>query len=90
MWVKRLNSIFNLIVGFLGGMGLMNAFMLITQMEYDKFVETYPYISVLLVLVFQIITSIALVQGMALTSIYADIADEKVRNMDPEKQMYTH
>lgn len=84
LWVNRLHKLFYLFLGLLAGMSLMHLMVVMAPMETtEKFMNLYSYVSQSINIIFMIFTSFALILGLAMTLIYKNKSDEKMRNMDP-------
>ena len=82
VWVNRTNKLFYMFLGLLAGMSLMHLIVLLSQSNKTLFLQLYQLISITVNAVFMIFTSFCLVLGLALTLIYKQKSDEKMRNLD--------
>lgn len=82
VWVNRTNKLFYMFLGLLAGMSLMHLIVLLSQNNKTLFLQLYQLISITVNAVFMIFTSFCLILGLALTLIYKQKSDEKMRNLD--------
>jgi cellulose synthase/poly-beta-1,6-N-acetylglucosamine synthase-like glycosyltransferase len=82
VWVNRTNKLFYMFLGLLAGMSLMHLIVLLSQNNKTLFLQLYQLISITVNAVFMIFTSLCFILGLALTLIYKQKSDEKMRNLD--------
>lgn len=88
IWVNRINKVYNLTLGLLGGMSLMHLIFVTAHTSTDSFVKIYGGFSNLILMMTQILANFTLVFGLTLTMIYKNKSDEKMRNMDPHRDEF--
>lgn len=69
-WVNRVNGLYTLSVGILGGMSLAHLLFLLPVTDYRKFLTSYCPFAKNVNLLFLIFVNIALVTSYAITLIY--------------------
>ena len=82
VWVNRVNKLFNMFLGLLAGISILNLIVILSQSDRTAFLQLFSKISTIINIVFMIFTSFCLVLGLSLTLIYKQKSDEKMRNMD--------
>jgi len=84
IWINRIHKLFYMFLGLLAGMSLMHLVVIMNANPNKlSFLQVYAPISRDINIVFMIFTSFALIFGFALSMIYKNKSDEKMRNMDP-------
>ena len=84
LWVNRIHNLFYLFLGLLAGMSLMHLFVVMNQSkDKTQFLQLYASVCVAINIIFMVLTSFALILGLALTLIYKQKSEDKLRNMDP-------
>jgi hypothetical protein len=82
IWVNRVNKLFQLFLGLLAGMSLMHMISILSQGDKSTFLQLYSKISNIVAIVFMIFASFGLIMSLALTMIFRQKSEEKMRNMD--------
>ena len=82
MWVNRVNKLFYLFLLLLGGMSVTHLIFLFSLSDKMSFLTLYSKISNTIVIVFMIFTTFATILSLALTLIYRQKSDEKMKSMD--------
>lgn len=83
--MNRINKIYNMALGLLGGMAVMHLFFIASQPNKDTFVTTYAPFANTICAFTQILTNFTLVFGFALSLIYRQKSNEKFQNLDPNR-----
>jgi len=86
LWVNRINKIYNLTLGLLGGMSLMHLILVLANPNLATFLQSYGPFSNLICMIFQVLTNFTLVFGLALNMIYKNKSDEMMKNMDKGRE----
>lgn len=88
IWVNRINKVYNMTLGLLGGMGLMHIIFIAAQPDKKSFYKTYSEFGNLICIMTQLLTNFTLIFGLSLTLIYKNISDDKMRNLDPDRSQF--
>lgn len=85
IWVARINKIYNLVMGLLGGMSVMHLVFISAIKNLAMFMSTYSEFANLICTFTQVLTNFALIFGLTLTFIFKHKSDEKMRNLDQDR-----
>jgi len=76
---------FLMLLGFLGGMSVMHLLVVLYINEKEAFLAMYSPVSVFINFLFLLLANITLLFGMAVASIFRQMADEKIRRLDLDR-----
>ena len=85
IWVNRINKVYNMVLGLLGGMSVMHIIFISAQKDNKTFYTTYSEFGNLICIIYQTFANFTLIFGLALTLIYKNKSDEKYRNLTPDR-----
>jgi hypothetical protein len=88
IWVNRINKVYSMSLGLLGGMGVMHIIFLSAHPDNDNFHKVYAETANLICIVTLVLTNLTLIFGMSLTLIYKAISDKKQRNLESDRLVY--
>ena len=77
-----------MVLGLLGGMGVMHIIFIAAQKDNTTFYTTYSDFGNLICIIFQVMSNLTLVFGLALTFIYKNKSDEKMHNLAPNRHEF--
>ena len=82
LWINRVNSYFNFLLGLLAGSSVIHLFLMLSYSEKIEFLKFYGVLAMKFNAVFLVLGNLVVIFGLTIAQIYKQKSEEKIRMRD--------